>query len=316
MAPTFGVTRATSRYRPWAELLRRTFDVDVETCPRCGGRMRLLALVTQPKNVERFLRHFGEPPEPPPRSAYRQSSPGSGTGNTLRYEYELPSPGLGNTARLVGLEQEMLDEFGETVALEVGYSYDQFGRTDVISYPRAGSTNEPFDLRHEYDGESGVLRAIRDEASGRVLWELMEADQGFRIGRERFGNGIESVQDYYSITDPVPACSTVNDSACPVGLLRSISVTKPGEPDPLFQFDYEFDWNLKRRSRQDVDKVEGFDYDLFDQVVEHYSVQGTSTVPIGSFRYDTLGNIERRKLGVLLRDSGRLGRARRLDRWG
>jgi RHS repeat-associated protein len=232
-------------------------------------------------------------------SAYRQSSPGSGTGNTLRYEYELPSPGLGNTARLVGLEQEVLDEFGETVALEIGYSYDQFGRTDVISYPRAGSTNEPFDVRHEYDGESGVLRAVRDEASGRVLWELMEADQGFRIGRERFGNGIESVQDYYSITDPVPACSMVNDSACPVGLLRSISVTKPGEPDPLFQFDYEFDWNLnlKQRSRQDVDEVEGFDYDLFDQVIEHYLVEGTGSVPIASFRYDTLGNIES-KTGV------------------
>lgn len=32
------------RYRPRAELLRRTFDVDVdvETCSNCGGRMRLL----------------------------------------------------------------------------------------------------------------------------------------------------------------------------------------------------------------------------------------------------------------------------------
>jgi hypothetical protein len=33
---------ASSHHRPWAELLRRTFAVDVETCPRCGGRMRLL----------------------------------------------------------------------------------------------------------------------------------------------------------------------------------------------------------------------------------------------------------------------------------
>jgi hypothetical protein len=63
--------RATRRYRPWAELLRRTFGLDVETCPRCGGRMRLLALVTEPKNVERFLRHLGEPTEPPPRAPAR-----------------------------------------------------------------------------------------------------------------------------------------------------------------------------------------------------------------------------------------------------
>jgi hypothetical protein len=44
---------------------------DVETCPRCGGRLRLLALVTQPKNVERFLRHLGEQTEPPPRAPAR-----------------------------------------------------------------------------------------------------------------------------------------------------------------------------------------------------------------------------------------------------
>jgi hypothetical protein len=63
--------RGTSRYGPWTELLRRTFGLDVETCPRCGGRMRLLALVTEPKNVERFLRHLGEPTEPPPRAPAR-----------------------------------------------------------------------------------------------------------------------------------------------------------------------------------------------------------------------------------------------------
>jgi hypothetical protein len=52
-------------------LLRRTFGIDVETCPRCGGRMRLLAMVTEPKNVARFLRHLSEPTEPPPRAPAR-----------------------------------------------------------------------------------------------------------------------------------------------------------------------------------------------------------------------------------------------------
>jgi len=33
-----------SRYRPWAELLKRTFQIDVERC-ECGGRFKLLALV-------------------------------------------------------------------------------------------------------------------------------------------------------------------------------------------------------------------------------------------------------------------------------
>ena len=60
-----------SRYRPWAELLRKTFAVDVETCPRCGGRMRLLAVITDPQSVARFLRHRGEPTQPPARAPPR-----------------------------------------------------------------------------------------------------------------------------------------------------------------------------------------------------------------------------------------------------
>jgi hypothetical protein len=63
--------KGTSRYRPWAELLRRTFGIDVETCPKCGGRVRLLALVTEPKNVARFLRHLGEPTDLPRRAPAR-----------------------------------------------------------------------------------------------------------------------------------------------------------------------------------------------------------------------------------------------------
>ncbi len=60
-----------SRHRPWAELLKRTFGIDVETCARCGGRMRLLALITDPPNVARFLRQIGEPTEPPSRAPAR-----------------------------------------------------------------------------------------------------------------------------------------------------------------------------------------------------------------------------------------------------
>lgn len=60
-----------SRYRPWAELLRRTFAVDIETCPRCGGRMRLLAVITDLSSAARFLHHRGEPTEPPTRAPAR-----------------------------------------------------------------------------------------------------------------------------------------------------------------------------------------------------------------------------------------------------
>ena len=58
-------------YRPWAELLKRTFQIDVEICPNCGGRLKLRALVIEAHNIERLLRHLGEPLEPPKRSPAR-----------------------------------------------------------------------------------------------------------------------------------------------------------------------------------------------------------------------------------------------------
>src|SRR5206468_9672558 len=43
----------------WAELLQRVFAVDVLACPNCGGRMRLIATVEDPRVVRRILTHLG-----------------------------------------------------------------------------------------------------------------------------------------------------------------------------------------------------------------------------------------------------------------
>jgi len=51
------MTRATAAglsYRPWAELMMRTFSVDVLCCPRCSGRLRLVALMTEPKELRSY----------------------------------------------------------------------------------------------------------------------------------------------------------------------------------------------------------------------------------------------------------------------
>jgi hypothetical protein len=60
-----------SRYRPWAELMKRTFEIDVEQCPNCGGRLKLRSLVIEAHNIERLLRYLGEPLEPPKRAPAR-----------------------------------------------------------------------------------------------------------------------------------------------------------------------------------------------------------------------------------------------------
>ncbi len=61
-----------SRYRPWRELLKRTFKIDIEKCAKCGAPMLLRALVTAAETVTRFLHRLGEDPDPPPIAPARK----------------------------------------------------------------------------------------------------------------------------------------------------------------------------------------------------------------------------------------------------
>jgi hypothetical protein len=66
-APTAPYGRPT--YYRWADLLRRTFAIDVLECPECGGRLRLLATIAHPPTIAAILRHLGllmEVPAPTP----------------------------------------------------------------------------------------------------------------------------------------------------------------------------------------------------------------------------------------------------------
>ena len=60
-----------SRYRPWAEFMKRTLKLDVLECPRCQGRMKLLALVVDLAEAGRFAKGLGEPTDLPPRTPAR-----------------------------------------------------------------------------------------------------------------------------------------------------------------------------------------------------------------------------------------------------
>ena len=56
----------------WAELMRRVFDVDVFECPRCTGRMRIVATITQPEVIRSILECVGLPARPPPLAPARE----------------------------------------------------------------------------------------------------------------------------------------------------------------------------------------------------------------------------------------------------
>ena len=65
-------TEGARTYRiPWVELLAKVFEIDVLACPKCGGRMQLIAFIAGPVVAKRILDHLGldstGPPLAPPR---------------------------------------------------------------------------------------------------------------------------------------------------------------------------------------------------------------------------------------------------------
>jgi hypothetical protein len=50
----------------WATLLGRSFSVDVLECPKCHGRLRMIAVITERETARRILAHLGLPTELPP----------------------------------------------------------------------------------------------------------------------------------------------------------------------------------------------------------------------------------------------------------
>jgi Ribonuclease G/E len=53
----------------WVEMIRKVYEVDPMICPRCGGRMRVVAFLTEHAVVDRIIRHleltFGAEKPPP-----------------------------------------------------------------------------------------------------------------------------------------------------------------------------------------------------------------------------------------------------------
>jgi hypothetical protein len=68
--------RPAPRYRiPWAELLQKVFAVDVLECPRCAGRLELIAFINEPTVARKILDHLGLASQAPPLG--RASAPGA-----------------------------------------------------------------------------------------------------------------------------------------------------------------------------------------------------------------------------------------------
>ena len=45
--------------RSWARLIRGVYELDPLLCPRCGGTMRVIAVIEQPAVIRQILDHLG-----------------------------------------------------------------------------------------------------------------------------------------------------------------------------------------------------------------------------------------------------------------
>jgi hypothetical protein len=50
----------------WAQRLKRVFNIDIETCPECGGPVQVIACIAAPLVIKQVLhlKHEAEPSEP------------------------------------------------------------------------------------------------------------------------------------------------------------------------------------------------------------------------------------------------------------
>ena len=53
--PTVAERRASLT---WAQRLRRVFNIDIETCPACGGSVRIVACIEDPEVIRKILAHL------------------------------------------------------------------------------------------------------------------------------------------------------------------------------------------------------------------------------------------------------------------
>ncbi len=68
--------RARPRHWAWAQLMQRAFGVDALACPRCAGRLRLMATVDDPHAIRAIMETLGLPAEVPQPDSPQPPPPG------------------------------------------------------------------------------------------------------------------------------------------------------------------------------------------------------------------------------------------------
>ena len=59
----------------WAEMIRKVYEVHPLCCPSCGGQMRVISFIEEPKVIDKIIHHLKltfEAERPPPPQVIQQ----------------------------------------------------------------------------------------------------------------------------------------------------------------------------------------------------------------------------------------------------
>jgi hypothetical protein len=71
---------------------KRSFLTDALKCPKCQGRMKILAAITKPEAIRKILDHLGIPSEAPRRTSARPPPQAELSGTSDRAEVDYADP--------------------------------------------------------------------------------------------------------------------------------------------------------------------------------------------------------------------------------
>ena len=55
---TFEEVELSERKQAWAQLIAKVYEVDPLVCPKCGWDMKVVAVIEDPAEIRRILRHL------------------------------------------------------------------------------------------------------------------------------------------------------------------------------------------------------------------------------------------------------------------
>ena len=76
--------------KTWRELIKKVWDVDPLTCPRCGSEMKIISLIQYPDVIRQILKHLGLWKQD---AGSRCKKPKSGYGSVVHEDFDDGWPG-------------------------------------------------------------------------------------------------------------------------------------------------------------------------------------------------------------------------------